>query len=275
VPADLTARNQCNKRAGLAPACDCGTVPCGFYIWNHSSTAVVNGQTFREWFINDYILNEVGRSPLVSGFFWDDVWDPGCNIHDQVKSTCQDMGFRCDHGDKDCDDPRLVQLTNDYQANMAALRNATLEAGKFAWQMLWTGGEDDGIGGTGLHPLVTKAGGALRSIIVTRATPSFVPANKMSQVSDLSLRKPHPVCHNPVSHAPYATTLWAMPHVGHTQPTSCTTHLTPFATALMLNLIFKTPYARTPRDASFYHHPHDVLFLQHPTPHVLHPHATP
>ena len=33
-----------------------------------------------------------------------------------------------------------VQLTKDYQKNMAALRNATLEAGKFAWQMLWTGG---------------------------------------------------------------------------------------------------------------------------------------
>jgi hypothetical protein len=43
----------------------------GFYIWNHSSTTVVNGQTFQDWFINDYILNKaVGRSPLVSGFFW-------------------------------------------------------------------------------------------------------------------------------------------------------------------------------------------------------------
>lgn len=31
----------------LAPGCDCGKVPCGFYVWNHSSTAVVNGQTFQ------------------------------------------------------------------------------------------------------------------------------------------------------------------------------------------------------------------------------------
>jgi len=90
-------------------------------------------------FINDYILNEVGRSPLVSGFFWDDVsatrtaaaagagaaaaaaaaaagalllplqlllllaltatnrsqvWNPECNIHDQVKNTCEDMGMK-------------------------------------------------------------------------------------------------------------------------------------------------------------------------------------
>ena len=131
-------------------------VPCGFYIWNHSSTTVVKGQTFQDWFINDYILNEVGRSPLVSGFFWDDVWDPNCNIHDQVPRTCQDMGFKCPLGDEKCNDPRLVQLTKDYQKNMAALRNATLEAGKFAWQMLWTGGAEDSIGGTGLHPLVSK-----------------------------------------------------------------------------------------------------------------------
>lgn len=53
--------------------------------------------------------------------------------------------------------PDLVQLTADYERNMAALRNATLEAGKFAWQMLWTGGPPDNIGGTGLSALVQKA----------------------------------------------------------------------------------------------------------------------
>jgi len=35
------------------PGCDCGTIPCGFYVWNHSSTTVVNNQTFQDWFIND------------------------------------------------------------------------------------------------------------------------------------------------------------------------------------------------------------------------------
>ena len=36
-----------------APGCDCGKAPCGFYLWNHSSTAVVKGQTFQQWFINE------------------------------------------------------------------------------------------------------------------------------------------------------------------------------------------------------------------------------
>ena len=39
---------------------------------------------------------------------------------------------------------------------MAALREATLNAGKFAWQMLWTGGPEDNIGGTGLTQLVSQ-----------------------------------------------------------------------------------------------------------------------
>jgi len=139
-----------------APGCDCGSVPCGFYVWNHSSTSAVNGQTFQDWFVNDYMLNDVGRSPLVSGFFWDDVWNPACNIHDQVPNTCADMGFNCSKGDLQCTDPRLAQLTADYQRNMAALRNATLNAGKFAWQMLWTGGAEDAIGWTSLSTLVTQ-----------------------------------------------------------------------------------------------------------------------
>lgn len=54
------------------PNCDCGKgVPCGFYIWNHSSTTVVHGQTFQDWFINTYMLDVAqGLSPLVSGFYW-------------------------------------------------------------------------------------------------------------------------------------------------------------------------------------------------------------
>mmetsp|Transcript_9606 Transcript_9606/g.29092 ORF Transcript_9606/g.29092 Transcript_9606/m.29092 type:complete len:392 (+) Transcript_9606:177-1352(+) len=132
-----------------APGCDCGKVPCGFYVWNHSSTTVVNGQTFQDWFINSYMLNEVGRSPLVSGFFWDDVWNAECNIHDQVPNTCIDMGFNCSSnvkGNMSCDDAGLVQMTADYQKNMQALREAVLSAGKFAWQMLWTGGSATGRG---------------------------------------------------------------------------------------------------------------------------------
>lgn len=116
-----------------APGCDCGKAPCGFYLWNHSSTTVVNGQTFRDWFINDYVLNKVGMSDLVSGFFWDDFWpDEGKGFPDsRAGKVPEDTGLA---------GAAWQQITNAYNANMEALRVKTLAAGKFAWQLMWTGG---------------------------------------------------------------------------------------------------------------------------------------
>eukprot|EP00927_Polykrikos_kofoidii_P062742 TRINITY_DN57545_c0_g1_i1.p1 TRINITY_DN57545_c0_g1~~TRINITY_DN57545_c0_g1_i1.p1 ORF type:complete len:469 (+),score=24.52 TRINITY_DN57545_c0_g1_i1:64-1470(+) len=135
------------------PGCDCGKgVPCGFYVFNHSSTVEVNGQTFQDWFVHDYMLNYM-KDPtlkdLISGMFWDDVWNPECDIHDQVPKTCEDMGLVNNS-------PEMVKLTRDYQSNMAALRDATLNYGKFSWQMLWTGEGPTDIGNTCPHPIVSK-----------------------------------------------------------------------------------------------------------------------
>jgi hypothetical protein len=48
----------------------------------------------------------------------------------------------------------LLQLTTDYEATMAELRTRTLAAGKFSWQMLWTGGAPDAKGSTCPQPIV-------------------------------------------------------------------------------------------------------------------------
>ena len=62
-----------------------------------------------------------------------------------MPNTCEDMGLTPDD---------LVQLTDSYRANMGALRNATLAAKRFSWQMLWTGGPATNIGSTKPAPLV-------------------------------------------------------------------------------------------------------------------------
>jgi len=148
-----------------APACDCGTKPCGFYLWNHSSTTVVNGQTFQEWFIHSYMFNEVGKSDLVSGFFWDDVW-PGAGGHwgDAVPNVTEDTGLSTEN---------LVDITASWTANMAALEKYTLGLGKFSWQMLWTGGSATGRGSTCPGPLVSQKTCAsdLRALCAADATP--------------------------------------------------------------------------------------------------------
>jgi hypothetical protein len=148
-----------------APACDCGVMPCGFYLWNHSSTTVVKGQTFQDWFIHTYMFNEVGSSDLVSGFFWDDVW-PGAGGHfgDSNDNIPQDTGMT---------PTDLTQITASWETNMAALTKITLGKGKFSWQMLWTGGDANGRGNTCPGPLVTQQDCAanLRSLC-TKTSPA-------------------------------------------------------------------------------------------------------
>jgi hypothetical protein len=36
-------------------------VPCGFYFFNHSSTTIVNGQSFGDWFKDSYIFDAQAR----------------------------------------------------------------------------------------------------------------------------------------------------------------------------------------------------------------------
>ena len=130
-----------------APACDCGKVPCGFYLFNHSSDAVVNGQTFRDWFIDSYIFNEVGSSPLVSGFFLDDFW-PGAS-GDFPDATAGRIV-----NDTGLTRAQLTSITQSYNDNMAALQAEILRRGMFSWQLLWTGGPADSKGSTCPTPLV-------------------------------------------------------------------------------------------------------------------------
>ena len=60
-------------------------MPCGFYFFNHSSTTVVNGQTFGQWFKDSYIFDSQGTSPLVSGFYFDGEF---C-LRMKAKGRCQ------------------------------------------------------------------------------------------------------------------------------------------------------------------------------------------
>jgi|Transcript_20647 hypothetical protein len=76
------------------PNCYCGSnVPYGFYVWNHSSTTIVNGQSFRDWFKDSYIFDYQGNSPLVSGFYFDDWWPELGGFPDPYPHMVDDMGL--------------------------------------------------------------------------------------------------------------------------------------------------------------------------------------
>ena len=115
-----------------APGCDCGKHPCGFYLFNISSDVKVKGQTFFDWYVNDYMLNEIGADESVSGFFWDDQWAPDCHMLDpdptDSEKQCEQMGLT---------QWDLNQLSATYQTQMAALRKIIIDRQKFSWQMFW------------------------------------------------------------------------------------------------------------------------------------------
>ena len=48
--------------------CDCGRVPCGMYLFDHRSTAVINGQTFRDWLVHNLTVSPTGLlHPAIDG----------------------------------------------------------------------------------------------------------------------------------------------------------------------------------------------------------------
>merc|ERR1719428_406319 len=59
-----------------APGCDVGSVPVGEYLFDPRSANVsINGQTFIEWFVDEYMGGPAGLgNPSIAGFYIDDDW---------------------------------------------------------------------------------------------------------------------------------------------------------------------------------------------------------
>eukprot|EP00662_Eupelagonemidae_sp_cell21_P001447 gene1447-biopygen87120 len=124
-PAGPDNRGQC-----APPGCDCGTKPCGFYMYNHSAAnVVVKGQTLREWFLDSYIFHNADG---VDGFYFDDYWnvDKTPVTEDYAQGMVEDVGLT--HA-------QLLDITIEYNATIKALYNRTLAAGKIGWQMCYGG----------------------------------------------------------------------------------------------------------------------------------------
>jgi len=141
-----------------APACNVGSVPVGEYIWDPRAWNLsINGQTFGQWYINDFLFDASGgANAKVAGFFFDDNW--GENGPTEYEShSVQDMGLS---------KSELVEIANAYRSNMAEVFKTVLERKKFSWQQLWTGQGAGGVGDTCPGPLVksTSCAADLRNL---------------------------------------------------------------------------------------------------------------
>eukprot|EP00039_Didymoeca_costata_P006126 m.87634 g.87634 ORF g.87634 m.87634 type:complete len:620 (-) comp13122_c0_seq1:133-1992(-) len=115
--------------------CDCGSVnPCGEYIFDHRG-GEVEGRTFRDWFINEYMVtNETlyhkdpkTGQPMPIGLGWlDDSMTP-------KGPTEEDKNYIADTG---ASQEEIQEQVAAYQESMLALKEKVVPMGGFWWQLM-------------------------------------------------------------------------------------------------------------------------------------------
>ena len=139
-----------------AKSCDCGRVPCGFYLFDHrQGDTKVKGQTLKDWFVHNMFVSPTGlESEAIDGFFVDDYWprpnptqswppppsggrngDPwGGSAGDLDGTEIEDVGLSLQNA---------TDLYTSWVANMQPMVDSIVNHPKkpgFIWQMMNGGG---------------------------------------------------------------------------------------------------------------------------------------
>ena len=113
-----------------APGCDVGTVPVGEYLFDHRNANVsVNGQTFIEWFIDDYFGGPAGiGNKDIIGFYIDDDWgNMNPNGPSEMEGhAMEDMGLGPDD---------LKAIVPAYNWVATTVYKSIVAQGKFSWDL--------------------------------------------------------------------------------------------------------------------------------------------
>jgi len=115
--------------------CDCGVVPCGEYLYDH----VNGGEALQQWIINDFVLGPTGLgNSNVSGFYFDDGWtnssggfSNACSNSPIGGATEEDYYCAADIG---FTQENTTAMKEAWQSTMAAVQDAVVAAGGWAWQ---------------------------------------------------------------------------------------------------------------------------------------------
>ena len=123
--------------------CNCGTMPCGGYVWDHR-----NGTMLREFLIKEYIGGTTGLgSNAIDGFFIDDFWcsdkicnetnnsvaacpcnDPAQGPTEIVRTSVEDMGLS---------DSDVKELTLAWNETMSAVEKYILDNNGYTWSLMY------------------------------------------------------------------------------------------------------------------------------------------
>ena len=126
-------RRRGNRSAGR---CDCGRVPCGFYLFDHRSSAVVNGQSLRQWLVHNLTVSPTGiLHPDINGLYIDDGIRAS---HTRSSAPFGDMNANVVEN-MELSGADIQALSNAWAANVHAIEKATVAAGGFLVQMFTDG----------------------------------------------------------------------------------------------------------------------------------------
>ena len=108
----------------LHHTCDCGEgLPCGMYLFDHRSTAVVHNRTLAQWFVEQLLVTPTGLlHEAIDGFFIDDTWSA---------REVADIGLS---------PADLADLKKAWTRNTDYAKTAILANRGFTWQMLMNNG---------------------------------------------------------------------------------------------------------------------------------------
>jgi hypothetical protein len=112
--------------------CDCGVgLPCGMYLFDHRSTAIIHNRTLAQWFVEQLLVTPTGLlHDAIDGFFIDDTWSHR-GAGDLDGSEVKDVGLTASD---------LADLQAAWTRNMDAAKTAILAHAGFTWQMLINNG---------------------------------------------------------------------------------------------------------------------------------------
>jgi hypothetical protein len=132
-----------------APACDCGGVPCGPYIFDFRAANVsINNQTFTEWYINDYFFGATALGhPRVSGLYVDDYWSTA-GPTEQDPHAVEDMGLSVSD---------VADMAAAYQWVLGQAGAAVAARGKWTWSEFLNNDPFQAINGGCPQPWVKKS----------------------------------------------------------------------------------------------------------------------
>ena len=118
--------------------CDCGDVPCGWYLWNHSHPDC------REWLVKTHMMGEMSMgNKNVQGNFIDDEW-----FDDDRKSenggvagpSLEGPGSESAAHDTGMDGDAIRRMQNDWRKTMDAANAAVIAANGYTWRLFYNNG---------------------------------------------------------------------------------------------------------------------------------------